>query len=405
LSALILLGGSLGDIFGRKKVYIIGLIGFGVSSMACAAVPNAVTLIFMRIIQGVFGALVTPGALSIINTNFPPHLRSQAIGRWTAFGSVASVAGPLIGGLILAVASWRWIFLINVPIIVACLALGIPSIEESHDKRARRVDSRGAAVAVLALAALTYGLIQGPPTHWGALASGLLLIGVVLAAYFVRLEEKSSDPMVDLGLFRSRNFIGSNLMTFAMYGALSGFTFALVIYLQTKLHYSSIEAGFSLLPVSILMFFFAGRVGGFVSKLGPRIFLTTGPTVAAFGMGWLYFLRPGDHYVLGVLPGATLFGVGLVLTVAPLTITVMSSVREASSGIASGINNAVARLAGLLVIAALGLLGSAHVYQLAMALSASLALAAGVLSFIVIRGVSVSGVKPSTSLVTTKSEI
>jgi len=287
----------------------------------------------------------------------------------------------------LAVASWRWIFLINLPIILACLLFALPSIEESRDIRPRRVDSVGGGVAVLALAGLTYGLIQGPVDHWRISSALSLLAGALLAIYFVRIEQHSKDPMIELGLFRSRNFTGSNLMTFAMYGALSGFTFALVIYLQTKMGYSSLAAGSSLLPVSVLMFLFAGRVGKLAGKFGPRVFLTVGPMTSALGMASLYFLAPGNSYWLHVLPGAILFGVGLVLMVAPLTITVMSSVSDASSGIASGVNNAVARVAGLLVIAVLGLLGANHVYQFAIAVSTLLALLAGVASYVVIRNV------------------
>lgn len=397
LSALILLGGSLGDIFGRKKIYLIGLVGFGISSLLCALAPNATVLIIVRVLQGIFGALLTPGALSIINTNFPKELRSQAIGRWTAFGSIAIVAGPLAGGLILTVTSWRWIFLINLPIIIVCLLFAVPAIEESRDVRPRRVDFRGAGVAVLALAGITFGLIQGPVDHWRIGSVLPLLVGVLLAIYFVRLERQSKDPMVELKLFKSRNFTGSNLMTFAMYGALSGFTFALVIYLQTKMGYSSLAAGFSLLPVSVLMFLFAGRVGNLAGRFGPRMFLTAGPITSALGMASLYFLTPGDSYWLHVMPGAVLFGIGLVLTVAPLTITVMSSVSDASSGIASGVNNAVARVAGLLVIAVLGLLGPNQVYQFAITVSAGLALLSGVLSFLVIRNVapSVRQIKPN----------
>ena len=390
LSALILLGGSLGDIFGRKKVYLVGLVGFGITSLLCALAPNAPALIIVRVWQGIFGALLTPGALAIINTNFPKELRSQAIGRWTAFGSIAIVVGPLAGGLILAVTSWRWIFLINLPIIIACIAFALPSIEESRDDRPRKVDAPGALTAALALAGITYGLIQGPASHWRADALGALLAGIILAVYFVILEQKSKDPMVELELFRSRNFTGSNLMTFAMYGALSGFTFALVIYLQTKMGYSSLAAGFSLLPVSILMLFFAGRVGELADKFGPRLFMTVGPITSALGIASLYTLAPGNSYWLHVLPGAVLFGVGLVLMVAPLTITVMSSVAGTNSGIASGVNNAVARVAGLLVIAGLGLLGTDHVYQFAIAVSAGLALLSGILSFAVIRNVSPS---------------
>jgi EmrB/QacA subfamily drug resistance transporter len=393
LSALILLGGSLGDIFGRKRIYIIGVSGFGVASLLCAISPNATVLIIVRVLQGIFGALLTPGALAIINTNFPKDLRSQAIGRWTAFGSIATVIGPLAGGLVLAVASWRWIFLINLPIIAACLYFGISAIEETHDARVRKVDVPGAVIAALSLAAITYGLIQGPVNHWCGLPLFMLPLGILLAGFFVWFEIKSKDPLVELGLFASRNFTGSNLMTFAMYGALSGFTFALTIYLQTALHYSSLKAGFSLLPVSIAMLLFSGRVGKLAGRLGPRLFMTIGPIIAAAGMLSLYMLHADDTYVLHVLPGALLFAVGLTLMVAPLTTTVMNSVSDASSGIASGINNAVARVAGLLVIAVLGILGTGHVYQFAIGLSAALAFLSGIISFLVIRNMPITAKK------------
>ena len=384
LSALILLGGSLGDILGRKKVYLWGMAGFGASSLACAFAPSATVLVLVRIIQGIFGALMVPGALSIINTNFSHQARGKAIGQWTAWISIAAIAGPLLGGLILGVASWRWIFLVNLPLIAGCLLLAIPAIKESRDPAARTVDWLGASLAMLSLAGITYGLIQGPVEHWHLTSLLALAVGFLLGISFIILESRTKDPMVKLSLFKSRNFTGSNLMTFAMYGALSGFIFALVIYLQTKMGYPSLKAGLSLMPVSILMFFFAGRVGALSAKYGPRPFMTFGPIIAASGMALLYFLRPGSSYLLGVLPGVLLFSIGLTLLVAPLTTTVMASVSDTNSGIASGINNAVSRAAGLIVVAVLGLLGTAHVYKFAMALCAALALAAGVISLIMI---------------------
>jgi len=384
LSALILLGGSLGDIFGRKKVYILGLVGFGVTSLLCALAPNSVSLILARVVQGLFGALVVPGALSIINTNFPQAERGQAIGRWTAWTSAFFVLGPLLGGIILDVAIWRWIFLINLPLIAICLILALPSINESRDEGLRHIDYPGAILAALALAGVTYGLIQGPTQHWRAADIITLVAGAFMSGAFVWWEARSRDPMVKLSLFKSRNFSGSNLMTFAMYGALGGLTFALVIYLQSTMHYSSLKAGMSLLPVSIIMFAFAARVGKLSSVYGPRIFMTVGPIVAGLGIATFYFVSPGDSYWLSVLPGALLFSCGLVLTVAPLTTTVMTSVDEHSSGIASGINNAVSRAAGLIVVALLGLLGTHNFYHFSMALCAGLAIAAGFISYVVV---------------------
>jgi EmrB/QacA subfamily drug resistance transporter len=385
LSALILLGGSLGDIFGRKKVYLTGVVGFGVCSLLCAIAPTATTLVIARILQGIAGALLVPGALSIINTNFSRESRGTAVGLWTAWSSTVVIFAPPLGGFILDVASWRWIFLINIPLIIACFILAKSSIKESADHRKRRVDGVGAGLAALALAGLTYGLIQGPVEHWSPTTVISLIIGAVLSVVFVWFESRSKDPMVELSLFRSRNFSGSNIMTFAMYGALSGFFFALVIYLQTRMGYSSIKAGLSTLPVSIIMFFFAGRVGGLSAKYGARRFMTVGPILCAAGMATLFLLQPGDSYMVHVLPGILLFSAGLATTVAPLTTTVMASVDEAQSGIASGINNAVSRAAGLIAIAILGLLGTNEVYRFAIGLCVVLAASAGIVSFVMIQ--------------------
>jgi EmrB/QacA subfamily drug resistance transporter len=387
LSALILLGGSLGDILGRKKVYMFGLAGFGASSLLCALAPNAEVLIIVRVVQGVFGALMVPGALSIINTNFPHSLRSQAIGRWTAFSSIAVLLGPPLGGFILDVTSWRWIFFINIPLIILCLILASMGVKESKDSNTRTVDYLGASIAALSLAGVTYGLIQGPTNHWHWSSLVPIFVGVVLIPVFIVCEADRKDPMIHLSLFKSRNFTGSNIMTFAMYGALSGFTFTLAIYLQTKLHYSSLQAGLSFLPVSLLMFFFAGRIGKLSAKYGPRLFMSIGPIIASSGIFLLYFLSPGDKYFLHVLPGALLFAIGMVLTVAPLTTTVMSSVADSSSGIASAINNANARAAGLIIVAVLGLFGANNFYHFSIALSACLALISGLVSLSIIRNV------------------
>lgn len=387
LSALIILGGSLGDIFGRKKVYIFGLSGFGIMSLVCAAATNTQLLIISRIIQGVFGALLVPGALSIINTNFPLGSRGKAIGIWTAFTSIATVIGPLIGGVLLDIASWRWIFLLNIPLVLLCLVFALPFIKESHDTRVRKIDFPGATFIAIALAGITYGLIQGPVDRWNASSIGAIILGVFSFILFITFEMASNDPMVNLELFKSRNFTGSNIMTFAMYGALSGFTFALVIFEQTVMNYSSLKAGLSLLPVSILMFLFASKVGDLSARYGPRMFMTIGPLIASLGMFLLFFLKPGSSFITALLPGVTIFGIGLVLMVAPLTTTVMTSVPDRSSGIASGVNNAISRVAGLLVIAVLGLLGTAHVYQFAIGLSVAMAFIAGIVSFIMIRNV------------------
>lgn len=385
LSALILLGGSLGDIFGRKKIYLIGLGGFGLSSFLCALAPNAGTLIGFRAIQGIFGALLVPGALAIINTNFPRELRGQAIGRWTAFISVAIIVGPLIGGLILGLANWRWIFLINLPLVIACYALGHIAIQESKDPAKRHLDYFGASLAGLALAAITYGLIEGSANGWDLVTFSSLVAGLILIPVFVWFERHHPDPMVDTKLFRNKNFSGANVMTFAMYGALGGFIFSLVIYLQTVMEYSVVAAGFSTVPISIIMFGFSGRIGKWAAKQGPRLFLTIGPIISGLGMFTLYALEPGDSYITHILPGILLFGIGLVITVAPLTTTVIMSVSEVHSGIASGINNAVSRAGSLIVVAMLGLFGAYQQFHFAMILCPILAILAGLLSYALIQ--------------------
>lgn len=385
LSSLILLGGSLGDIFGRKKVYLIGVAGFGVSSLLCALSPGVEVLIGMRIVQGAFGALLVPGALSIINTTFSSASdRAHAIGKWTAWSSIAVVISPFLGGWILAVTSWRWIFFINIPLVITCYVLARLAVDESKDRRPRSVDLVGAALGALSLASITYGLIEGPAKHWTAVEIAALVVGVIFFGLFLWCESRRKDPMVKLSLFKSKNFSGANLMTFLMYGALGGFTFAFVIYLQIQLHYSAFMAGLTLLPISICLMLFSGRVGKLSTIYGPRLFMTAGPILAGLGIALLYFLKPGDSFILGILPGVVLFSAGLTLLVSPLTTTVMAAVEKDDSGIASGINNAVARSAGLIVIAALGLLGAAHAYTFATGLCAALAVLGGIISFVLI---------------------
>jgi EmrB/QacA subfamily drug resistance transporter len=337
------------------------------------------------VLQGVFGALLVPGGLAIINTNFPDGQRPRAIGQWSAWSALAAAVGPLLGGVIVDSFSWRWIFFINVPLVVVCAVLALHGVRESHDKEARHLDVQGAVLAVLALGGITYGLIEGPGSHWGLGAVLAIVAGVVSFGLFLLAEWREKDPMVHLSLFASRNFTAANITTFAMYGALSGFFFAFVIYLQTRMGYSTLQAGLGTLPVTIFLLTLSGKIGALSGKIGPRIFMTVGPLLAAGGIASLHGLQPGDSYALHILPGVMLFGLGMSSLVAPLTVTVMSSVSKEHSGIASGINNAVSRVAGLIVIALLGLFGVTHAFSFTVILCAGLAAVAGLASWLLVR--------------------
>jgi predicted MFS family arabinose efflux permease len=272
-----------------------------------------------------------------------------------------------------------------VPLVILCAVLALISIAEHQDKRTRHVDLWGAALAAVTLAGLCLGLIEGPAHHWSVPYIVAFVIGVASFGIFLRVEARRLDPMLPLRLFHSRNFSGANITTFAMYGALGGFFFALVIYLQTHLGYSSLQAGASLLPVTVLMMLLSGRMGALAGKRGSRGFMTAGPLLMGIGVAMLIPLQHGQNYALHVFPGILLFGLGLSVAVAPLTSTVMSSVQQGDSGIASGVNNAVARVASLLVVALLGLLGAANTYKFSSILCAILLIGAGALSFIFIR--------------------
>ena len=385
LSSLILVGGSLGDIYGRKRLYLLGLYGFTAVSLLCALSPGVPFLIGARILQGVFGALLVPGGLAVINTNFPKEERSKAIGAWSAWLAIVVPIGPVVGGYIIRVTSWRWIFLINLPLGLICGYLGHRCFEESRLEKGRKLDLLGAALAVILLASLTYGLIEGPADNWNTRTIAWLAVAVAAGVSFFLRESQYKDPMVRFSLFKSRNFTGSNIMTFLMYGALGGFSFILPIYLQTKMGYSAFVAGLSMLPVSLLLLTLSRRTGALSAKIGPRLFITTGPLVCALAITLLLDYGPGDGFVTFLLPRTLLFGVGMSLLVAPLTATVMSSVEDKDSGIASGVNNAVARVAGLIVIALLGLSGTGNTYHFTLYLCISMAAAAGAFAYLIIQ--------------------
>jgi len=361
LAALLIVGGSLGDHYGRKRLLTIGLIGFGAASVACGLAPSAAVLIVARMAQGVAGALLVPEGLAIIAAVFEDDAeRGQAIGAWTGWGGILAVIGPFVGGALVDHSSWRWVFFINVPLIVVTLLLVARFVPETRDTEApKRLDFLGATLAILGLGGVSYGLIEGPNGGWTSpVILAALIGGVVALGCFVVAEARVRSPMVPLALFRVRNFSGANLATLGVYAALAGASFFIVIYVQTVLHYSALASGATLLPLSALMLLFAARFGRLSGRYGPRRFMAVGPAI--IGVAFLIFclVTPGTGYWTAIFPAAVLLGVGLCVTVAPLTSTVMGSVPSHNSGIASAINNVAARVAGLLAVAGLGVVVS-----------------------------------------------
>ena len=397
LASLILLGGSLGDRYGRRRVFVLGVGLFTVASALCAIAPNVELLIFGRLLQGIGGALLTPGSLAIIEASFRPGDRARAIGAWSGLGGVATALGPLLGGYLIGAISWRAIFLINLPIGAFVAWAATEHVPESRNPMAAgRLDLSGAVLAALGLAGTTYALIEAP--EQGASAAILVTaVGGVLAlvAFFVN-ERRSANPMLPLEIFRSRQFSAANGVTFVVYAALGGFFFLLVSFLQISLGYTPIEAGAASLPVTLLMLLFSARSGALAQRIGARVPLTLGPLVIALGLLWISRIEPGDGYLSAILPPMIVFGTGLTLVVAPVTATVLAAADTRHSGIASGVNNAVARVAGLLAVAVLpilaGLTGEsfydpakmADGFQMAMVACAALAAAGSVLTWLTI---------------------
>lgn len=354
LASLILIGGALGDRYGRRRVYVLGTLLFGASSLAAAAAPTLGWLLAARAIMGVGGALLTPGSLAMLEASFVPSDRSAAIGAWSGFGGVAAAVGPLLGGLLLDVSGWRALFLINLPVCALAIVLTLRHLPESADpdSRAHHVDWAGTVTGALGLGALTFGLIGlgGPITPSVALALGL---GVVSLAAFIVIQRRVQGPLVPLSMFANRTFSVANALTFVVYAALGGVIFLLVVFLRQVLGYSGLQAGAATAPTTVLMLLFSARVGRLASRIGPRVPLTVGPLLLAAGMVMYSRLDAASTYLTGVLPGIVVFSVGLVLLVAPVTATVLAAADERRAGVASGINNAVARTAGLIAVAVL----------------------------------------------------
>jgi EmrB/QacA subfamily drug resistance transporter len=353
LASLLLLGGSLGDVLGRKRVFTAGLLGFGICSLACAAAPSSSVLIVARGLQGVAGALLVPSTLALIVDHFGPQERAAAIGTWTAWTGVAVVIGPLGGGALVQAASWRWIFIINV--IPVAITIALLRRLGPDERRTADLDWIGAVLCVLGLGGLVFGLIEQARYGFGDPRVAIpILAGLILLSAFIAWERRTPHPMLPLRLFAVRNFAVGNLTTLSVYGGLSVATFFTVVFLQQVGGYTPIAAGLSLLPITLLMFALSPRFGALADRLGPRPFMSGGPLLA--GAGFLLFARAGAHpsYPGVILPGVLVFGLGLAATVAPLTATVLGSVPAGHSGLASGTNNAMSRIAGLLAIAAVG---------------------------------------------------
>jgi EmrB/QacA subfamily drug resistance transporter len=355
LGSLILIGGSLGDIYGERRVFSIGVAGFGLLSLACAVAPTIEALIAARALQGATGALLTPSSLAVIVAAFSPKERGAAIGSWTAWGGIAAILGPLAGGWIVDQVSWRWIFAVNVPLVVVTVALIFAAVPRAERVGGRRVDFPGAALCVLGLGGIVFGLIEQPRYGWTSpLVAVSLLGGVAAFCCFLVYERRTAEPMLRLELFAGRNFSIANLETLAMYAGLAILFFFLVIFLQEVAGYSALRSGLTTIPVTLTMFALSRRFGSLADRYGPRLFMCVGPLIAAAGT--LLLLRTGLHtsYVGDLLPGLLVFALGLSITVAPLTATVMADADGGDAGIASAVNNAVARVAGLIGVSVVG---------------------------------------------------
>lgn len=348
LASLILVGGSVGDRLGRRRVYLAGAAGFALASLLCGLAPTVPLLVAARLLQGVAGAFLVPGSLALLQASFHPDDRARVIGAWSGLAGITTAVGPFLGGWLVEVASWRWVFLLNLPLAAVVVVAGRRHLPESRDETVTgRPDVIGALLGAAGLAGATYGLIEED------LVVGLA--GVALLGGFLAVEAWSAHPMMPLSVFRSRQFSGANGVTFAVYGALGGILFLLSLVLQGALGYSPLAAGAATVPITVIMLAFSARSGALAQRIGPRIPMTLGPVVIAAGLALMVRIDVGGSYVADVLPAVVVFAAGLSLTVAPLTATVLAAVDTRHAGVASGINNAISRTAGLLAVAALPL--------------------------------------------------
>ncbi|MBC3192491.1 MFS transporter [Pseudonocardia sp. C8] len=394
LSALLLLGGALGDRYGRRRVFLAGLVLFTVASLGCGFAPSGPVLILTRLVQGVGGALLIPGSLALIDSTVRREDRGRAIGRWAGLSGVAAALGPFVGGWLVDTASWRWIFLLNVPLAAVAFVVTVRHVPETRAGAPGRLDLAGAAAVTAGLGGVVYALIEIPVAGLTAVTGGAAVAGVLALAAFPLVERYASAPLIPLSLFRSAQFTGANLVTLAVYTGLGGALFLLALQLQQSLGYSALAAGLAFLPFTVIMLLLSGRIGALAQRIGPRAPMTVGPVVAGTGLVLLVRAVPGASYAAGVLPGLVVFGLGMAITVAPLTSTVLASVAEEHVGAASGANNAVSRVAGLLAVAvlplAVGLEGGGDAplgpgFGRAMVVSGVLCMLGGVVGFLTVR--------------------
>jgi EmrB/QacA subfamily drug resistance transporter len=358
LGSLLLVGGSLGDIYGERRIFTLGVAAFGATSLLCSLAPSIDFLIGARALQGAASALLTPSALAVIIATFGPDERGAAIGTWTAWSGIGTVIGPLVGGEIVDTTTWRWIFLINIPFVIVTIALILIAIPAPAGRKStRRVDVVGAVLCALGLGGPVFALIEQPQLGWGSPAVIIGLVGgVVLLGAFVWWESRVSAPLLELSLFRQRNFSVGNLETLAMYAGLSSTLLFLILFLQNVVGYSALQSGLATLPITFLMLVFSKRFGALSDRFGPRFFMSVGPLVFATGMLLMLRLDETTSYATDVLPAVLVFGLGLAMTVAPLTATVLGGIDQRHAGIGSAVNNAIARIAAMLGVAVVGLL-------------------------------------------------
>ncbi len=395
LSALLLLGGAAGDRYGRRRVFVGGLIVFTAASLGCGLSPTVGWLIGARLAQGVGAAALVPASLAMIDTGITQEDRGRAVGIWAGMSGVTTALGPFVGGWLVDAASWRWVFFLNIPLTAAAVWIAVRHIAESRDTATTgRVDILGAAAVTIGLAGVTYALIEAPSRGWTSVTVTAAAVGAAALAAFPLIEARASSPLLPLELFRSRQFNGANLTTLAMYAAVGGALFLLALQLQQTLHYSALAAGTATLPTTVIMLIGSPWAGAVAQRTGPRLPMTVGPLIAGAGLVLMVRIVPGASYLEAVLPAVVVFGLGLAITVAPLTAAVLAAVSDSRAGTASGVNNAVARLAGLLAVAVLPVAAGiragpgqplGHAFAVAMLIATGLCVMGGIAAAATIR--------------------